>query len=411
LARLLLLLPTTSYRVGDFLSAARRLDVDVVVGSDQPPVLEQYAAGHTVTLDFTDLVKGVGQIAAFARDFPLTAIIGVDDGTTVLAAMASDALGLVHNSPESVVATRDKYRFRATLANAGPPAPSFQQFNLDHDPAEAARAAPYPCVLKPVALAASRGVIRANNETEFTAAFERISRILEEPDVAAVGAAAQRILVESFIPGQEVALEGLLDDGELHVLALFDKPDPLDGPFFEEIIFVTPSRHRQEIRDAIVATAQQAVAALGLRHGPIHAEFRINSDGVWPLEVAARSMGGLCARVLTFGAGVALEDLILRHALGLPVDSMDRDSQPAGVMMIPTPRAGILRSVDGVEAARAVPGIDSVTISIPLGQPVTPPPEGTRYLGFIFARGDTPGDAEAALRQAHECLKIAIEPA
>ena len=205
-----------------------------------------------------------------------------------------------------------------------------------------------------------------------------------------MGAAAQRILVESFIPGREVALEGLLDDGTLHVLALFDKPDPLDGPFFEETIFVTPSRLPGAVRDDVVATARQAVAALGLHHGPIHAEFRVNSDGVWPLEVAARSIGGLCARVLTFGAGVALEDLILRHALGLPVASLARDSRPAGVMMIPTPRAGILRAVEGLEAARATPGVDEVIISIPLGQPVTPPPEGYRYLGFIFRPGRHP---------------------
>ncbi|MFP6743758.1 MAG: ATP-grasp domain-containing protein [Alphaproteobacteria bacterium] len=408
MARLLLLIPTTSYRVGDFLAAAGRLDVDVVVGSDQPPVLEQYAAGRTAAVDFADLRAGTGQITAFADDYPLSAILGVDDGTTVLAAMASEALGLAHNSVDSVVATRDKYRFRAALANAGPPAPRFQQFALDHDVAEAARAAPFPCVLKPVALAASRGVIRADDEAEFVAAFERITRILGEPDVAAVGAAAQRILVESFIPGREVALEGLLDDGVLHVLALFDKPDPLDGPFFEETIFVTPSRLPEAVRDDIVATARQAVAALGLRHGPIHAEFRVNGDGVWPLEVAARSIGGLCARVLTFGAGVSLEDLILRHALGLSLDCLERDSRPAGVMMIPTPRAGILRGVEGLEAARATPGVDDVTISIPLGQLVTPPPEGTRYLGFIFARGDSPENAEAALRQAHDRLDIVI---
>lgn len=408
MARLLLLIPTTSYRVGDFLKAAARLDVDVVVASDQPPVLAQYAAGRTVTVDFTDLRAGTGQITAFAGDYPLSAILGVDDGTTVLAAMASEALGLVHNSVDSVVATRDKYRFRAAMANAGPPAPTFQQFAVDHDPSDAARAAPYPCVLKPVALAASRGVIRADDEAEFVAAFERITGILGEPDVAAVGAAAQRILVESFIPGREVALEGLLDNGVLHVLALFDKPDPLDGPFFEETIFVTPSRLPEAVRDDIVATARQAVAALGLRHGPIHAEFRVNGDGVWPLEVAARSIGGLCARVLTFGAGVALEELILRHALGLSLDSLERDSRPAGVMMIPTPRAGILGTVEGLEAARVTPGVDDVTISIALGQPVMPPPEGTRYLGFIFARGDSPEDAEAALRQAHDCLDIVI---
>ena len=411
MARLLLLIPTTSYRVADFMAAARRLDVEVVVGSNERPVLEQYAAGRTVTLDFTDLDRGAGQIAAFAHDHPLTAILGVDDETTLLAATASERLGLAHNTPESVAATRDKYRFRSALANAGPPAPTFQQFDLDDDPAQAAKGAPYPCVLKPVALAASRGVIRADDEAGFVVAFERIARILREPDVAGFGEANQRILVESFIPGAEVALEGLLIRGRLRVLALFDKPDPLDGPFFEETIFVTPSRLPATVQERIAATVEQAIAALGLRDGPIHAELRVNANGVWPIEVAARSIGGLCSRVLRFGAGASLEELILGHALGRPLASLEREPRPAGVMMIPTPLAGTLRAVRGLDEARAVAGVDEATISIPLGHPVAPPPEGTRYLGFIFAHGDTPEAAEASLREAHGRLTFDIEPA
>ena len=411
MARLLLLIPTTSYRVADFMAAAARRDAEVTVGSNQRPVLEQFAGGRTVKLDFADLERGAGQIAAFARDYPLTAILGLDDQTTLLAAIASERLGLPHNTPESVAATRDKYRFRSALANAGPPAPAFQQLALADDPAQAAKIAPYPCVLKPVALAASRGVIRANDETAFVAAFERIARILREPDVTGFGAANQRILVESFIPGAEVALEGLLIGGRLHVLALFDKPDPLDGPFFEETIFVTPSRLPAPAQKRIGATVEQAIAALGLRDGPIHAELRVNRDGVWPIEIAARSIGGLCSRVLRFGAGVRLEELILGHALGLPLENLERESRPAGVMMIPTPLAGTLRAVRGLDEARAVDGVDEATINIPIGQVVAPPPEGTRYLGFIFAHGETPAAAEASLREAHRQLAFDIEPA
>ena len=411
MARLLLLIPTTSYRVADFMAAAERLDIAMVVGSNQRSVLEQFAGERCLTLDFSDLAEGRRRIEAYAADYPLAAILGVDDETLLLAASASEALGLTHNSPDSVTATRNKYRFRAALANAGPPSPEFRLLNLDSDdPALAARRAPYPCVLKPLALAASRGVIRADDEAAFLAARRRIAAILEDPGVAAVqGGIARQILVESYIPGAEVALDGLLHDGRLEILALFDKPDPLIGPYFEETIFITPSRLPTAVQDRIAATAQCVVDALGLRFGPIHAEFRVNDSGVWPLEMAARPIGGLCSRMLRFGAGVRLEELILRHALGLPAVDIEPDRRPAGVMMIPTPGAGTLREVRGLEDARAVAGIDDVTISIAPGRPVAPPPEGYRYLGFIFAHGDSPDAAEAALRKAHACLEIEIE--
>ena len=406
--RLLLLVPTTSYRIGDFLDAAERLGVEVAVGSDQRQVLEQYSEGRTVTLDFKNVEWGVAQIETYSRDYPLAAIVGVDDETTVIAAKASQALSLPHNAPESVAATGNKHRFRTCLANSGLPAPRFTLFPVDDDPERAARDSFYPAVLKPLALSASRGVIRANDPVQFAAAFRRIRAILEKADIR--GEAASHIQVEEYVPGDEVALEGLLDDGRLTVLALFDKPDPLHGPYFEETIYVTPSRLPGHVQGAIAATVSRAVATLGLREGPIHAEMRINEKGVWLIEVAARSIGGLCSRALHFGAAGRLEDLILRQALGLPVPIIELDRPATGVMMIPIPAAGVLRRVDGIEAARALADIEDVTISIPLGETLVPVPEGNRYLGFIFARSDTPEAVEAALRAAHGELEFTIEP-
>jgi biotin carboxylase len=265
---------------------------------------------------------------------------------------------------------------------------------------------PYPVVLKPLALSASRGVIRVDDPEQFLGACKRIQAILANADQH--GEAASHILVESYIPGREVALEGLLDNGELKVLALFDKPDPLEGPFFEETIYITPSRLSGGVQSEIAATVAAAVATLGLRHGPVHAELRINDQGVWLIEVAARSIGGLCARTLDFGAGGRLEDLIIRAAMALPAIETAAHAA-SGVMMLPIPRAGVLRRVDGLTIARAVAGIQDITISIPLGDTLVPVPEGNRYLGFIFSSGDTPEMAEAALREAHSHLEFVIE--
>jgi biotin carboxylase len=250
-------------------------------------------------------------------------------------------------------------------------------------------------------------VIRADGAPGFVEAWSRLARILEEPAVAARGgAAAGEILVEDFVPGIEVALEGLLSRGELRVLSLFDKPDPLDGPYFEETIYVTPSRHKRGIQEECARTANAAARALGLTEGPIHAEMRINDAGVSVIEIAARSIGGLCSRALRFGTGMSLEELILRHALGLEIPSSDREVTAAGVMMIPIPGAGVLQEALGVAAAREVPGIEEVTISAHVGSRLKPLPEGDRYLGFIFSRAETPERAETALREAHACLEF-----
>ena len=261
---------------------------------------------------------------------------------------------------------------------------------------------------KPLVLSASRGVIRANTDVELVAAWQRISAILAELDVQSLGEGARKILVEDFVPGVEVALEGMLTDGRLTTLAIFDKPDPLDGPFFEETIYVTPSRLREADQEAIVDCAARASGALGLTDGPIHVELRINDAGPWLIELAARSIGGLCSRTLSFGTGMSLEEIIVRHALGWPIASLVREHPAAGVMMIPIPRAGILERVDGLEAARAVAGIEEVTISMHQGQRIVPLPEGSAYLGFIFSRAVTPGEAEASLRRAHALLDFTI---
>ncbi|RMG47371.1 MAG: ATP-grasp domain-containing protein [Acidobacteria bacterium] len=409
MSRILLLLPTRTYRAPDFMRAAERLGVDVVVASEEASSLAEKNPGGLLALDFHRPDEAARAVVVFAQRYPLDAVIGVDDETTIVAAQIAAALGLPHNSVESVRATRYKDLMRRLLARAGVPGPRFWVFSLDDDPGRLAERVEYPCVLKPTFLAASRGVIRANGRSEFLAAFRRIAAILRDPEIMARDAqAARQILVESYISGHEVAVEGILVGGELRPLALFDKPDPLEGPYFEETIYVTPSRHSPDVQSAIIACTARAAQAIGLREGPVHAELRINEEGPQVIEIAARSIGGLCSRTLRFGTGLSLEDIIIRHALGLDVASLRREHRAAGVMMIPIPRAGILREVRGIEEARAVPDIEDITITAHLGQRLVPLPEGSRYLGFIFSRADTPERAEAALRRAHSRLTFRI---
>jgi biotin carboxylase len=406
--RLLLLLPTTTYRTQDFLDAARTLGVDIVCASEQPSTFETHAPDNLLTIDFADPDAAAARVADLTVRRPLSAVVGVDDLTTVAAAAIAERLGLRSSAVAAVAAARDKYQMRQCLAAGGVPIPRFRRMALKDDPFLAARGVAFPCVLKPLALSASRGVIRANNVDQFIAAFRRIATLLQRADVDVSGDSRQFLLAEQYVPGVEVALEGLLMGGALHTLALFDKPDPLEGPFFEETLYVTPSRLPADAQRAIERVAGAACTALGLTEGPVHAELRVNDAGPWVLEVAARSIGGLCSRTLRFGTGMTLEEIILRHALGWPIDSLVRERRPAGVMMIPIPRGGRLQRVRGTEAAGAVPGIEEVTITAHAGQDLVPLPEGWQYLGFIFARADTPDAVEAALRDAHARLTFDI---
>jgi len=405
---LLLLIPTTTYRTEDFLEAAKRLDVDVLIASERANVMAGEFPDSLLTLPFNDPAVAAREVLSRTRGRTIDAVVPVDEVTTVAGAAIAAALGLRANPVAAVSATRNKRRMRELLARAGVAAPAFTSFAVTEDPERAARRVRYPCVLKPLGLSASRGVIRADTPSEFAAAFRRIAAILETPELRELGPGADEVLVEAFIPGVEVALEGLLQEGTLTTLALFDKPDPLDGPFFEETIYVTPSRLPGETQAAIRDCTARAARAIGLHDGPIHAELRVNAEGPWVLEIAARSIGGLCSRTLRFGTGLSLEDIILRHALGLPIASLTREARAAGVMMIPIPRAGVLDEVQGLDEARAVPLIEDVTISAHKGQELVPLPEGARYLGFIFSRAETPAEVEAALRSAHARLRFLI---
>jgi biotin carboxylase len=390
--------------------AARRLEVDLTVASERPSAFEASRPEALLTLDFAHPEHAAQQSRDFAARHPVDAVLGVDDDTVVVASAIGFALGVGGNAVAAVEAARDKHRQRDLMAQQGVPVPRFQLHRLDEDIDGVARTQTYPCVVKPLRLSASRGVIRANDAREFTAAVRRLATILAQPDAAACAEAAGVFLVEEYIPGDEVALEGLLSGGRLHTLALFDKPDPLDGPFFEETIYATPSRLPERAQRALEETAARAARAIRLTRGPVHAELRWNDRGPWLIEIAARPIGGRCSAALRFQDGATLEELVIREALGMAPASLVRETQAAGVMMIPVAGAGILREVRGVAEARAVPGVEDVVITAHRGQELVPWPEGSRYPGFIFAHGKRPEDVVGALREAHRRLSFDLDP-
>jgi len=401
MSRLLLLLPTTTYRTAAFVEAARQIGVELTVASEEPSALQATSLGGLITLPLNDPQRSATEAFLFAQRYPLAAVVGVDDDTAIVAAVIAQRLGLKGNPVHAMQAARDKHQQRELLAKAGVPIPRFMLRGLNEEPAEIARIVTYPCVVKPLRLSASRGVMRADNVQGFMKAQNRLRSIVRQPEAT--------FLIEEFIPGYEVALEGLVVNRRMHVLAIFDKPDPLDGPFFEETIYVTPSQVPAALQKAIVDCAERAVRALGITEGPIHAELRYNERGPWLIELAARPIGGRCSAVLRFGdKDVTLEEIILRHALGMPIPSLQRERQAAGVMMIPIPGAGTLQEVRGVAEAQAVPLIEDVQITAHPGERLVPFPEGSRYPGFIFARGETPAVVEAALRDAHGRLEFVI---
>jgi biotin carboxylase len=412
---ILLLVPTTSYRLDDFQAAAKRLGVSLLVGSDLCREVEGMFAEREdqVSLDYRRPERAADRIAELARARSIRGIVPASDPTAVIAALAAERLGLPHNPPAAARRAANKHAMRVALRDAGVPVPAFLPFRLDEDPEAAAAAAPYPCVLKPLIFSASRGVIRADDAAGFVRAWRRIEKLLRDTRAERrprEEETARGILVEAFVPGAEVAVEGLLRGGALEVLAVFDKPDPLDGPFFEETLYVTPSRHPAQVLAAVERVTAAGARGLGLVEGPIHAELRLSPEGPVVLEIAARSIGGLCSRTLRFGAGLSLEEVLVAHAMGLPIESLRREARASGVMMLPIPTRGILHGVRGIEEARAVPGVEDVVITVPEGREVVPLPEGDSYLGFLFAKGETPAAVEAALREAHRRLAFDIRP-
>jgi hypothetical protein len=430
LRRLLLFTNKLGYQTRSFEEAAQKHDTEIIYVTDRCHQLEDPWGDRAIAVHFESAQSAAANVVEALNGKSVHGILALGDSPSVAAAYTARELGISYNHPVAVEACRSKLRMREVFRETGLKTLWFRTIDLDPLPEPALVGISYPCVLKPLSLSASRGVIRANNRDEFVSAALRIRMLLESPEIRATREAhLDQILVEGYIPGREVAVEGLLTDGVLRVLAIFDKPDPLEGPYFEETIYVTPSNLTESQQLAIHKCAQDSARAIGLTRGPVHAEFRVHGEGaadeVWPLEIAARPIGGLCARALRFvenenqtienenaqeQASIGLEELLLLHSLDLPVSTWMRERMAAGVMMIPVPSSGILESVQGEEAARAIPGITELLITARLHDYIEAWPEGASYLGFLFAAAETPGEVEQALRAAHAKLRFTMTP-
>ncbi len=410
--RILILASKLGYQTRGFAEAAEKLGMDVVFGTDRCHQLDDPWGDRALALHFESPREAAQVIAQQLHDTPPDAIVALGDRPTLTAAYAAQGFGIPGNPPHAVEICRNKLCQREALAAAGLPVPQFFSFAVSDDLSRVAERVKFPCVVKPTVLAASQGVIRANDAKDFEAAVKRIRALLESPEIQVLREPGlDQLLVEAYIPGREVAIEGLIEDGTLRVLAIFDKPDPLEGPYFEETIYVTPSRLTARVQASLESCAIRSMAALGLATGPVHAEFRINDDRPWVIEIAPRPIGGLCSRALRFGPQrLSLEELLLRHALRLGGSDLERENDASGVMMIPVPRSGIFEGVDGIEDAEKVPGVDEIRITARLHDYVAAWPDGASYLGFIFARAGTPGESEAALRAAHAELHFNFSP-
>jgi formate-dependent phosphoribosylglycinamide formyltransferase (GAR transformylase) len=414
--RLLLFTAKLGYQTRSFQEAARKLDVELIYVTDRCHQLEDPWGDRAIPVHFETPEVAAYAVIEALRGQEIGGILALGDRPIVAASYAARGLGLTGNHPAAVEACRNKLRMREILRDAGLRVPWFRKVPLHPTPEPALLGMSYPCVLKPLSLSASQGVVRANNREEFRAAAERIQRLLDSPEIRATREPnLDHLIVEGYIPGREVAVEGLLTDGILRMLTIFDKPDPLEGPFFEETIYVTPSGLSDSQQLAIENCARDSARALGLSHGPIHAEFRINEEGVWPLEVASRPIGGLCSRALRFSIDgqqepIGLEELLLRQALELPGANAPRENPASGVMMIPVPQSGILEGISGEEAARSITGITELLITARLHDYIAAWPEGSSYLGFLFARGNDAQEVERAIRNAHQKLAFTITP-
>jgi len=413
--RVLVFARKLGYQTRSFDEAARKLGVALTFVTDRCHQLEDPWGDRAIAVHFDSPEAAAYTVLEAVRAGErIDGILALGDRPAVAAAYVARGLGLSYNHPLAVEACHSKLRMREVFRDAGLRVPWFRPVSLRPSPEPALLGISYPCVLKPVSLSASQGVVRANNREEFLVATQQVRRVLESPEVLASREGhLDEMIVEGYIAGKEVAVEGLLVNGDLRVLAIFDKPDALEGPYFEETIYVTPSRLPEAQQREIERCTAAAVQALGLSHGPVHAEFRINEEGVWPLEVAPRPIGGFCARALRFEGSerdelVGLEELLLRHAVEMPVGGWEREAKASGVMMIPVPASGVLEHLEGEDAARAVPNITDLHVTARLHDYIAAWPEGASYLGFLFARGETAGAVEAALRAAHGELRFAI---
>ncbi len=410
--RILLLIPATSYRATAFVEAARAMGVEITVGSNHKSTLAAMNPAGFLSLDIHNLPQAVETARSFAKKYPVDAVIGVDDQSVIAASAIAEELNLNHNTIISVTAARNKYIMREFLSQHNIPQPAYRKASLNDDKEKLNEITTYPAVVKPVALSGSRGVVKVTNRQELHEAVSLIRNIISTLVAHEKGQEAKTILIEEYIDGDEVAVDGLLIDEKLHPLVLFDKPEPLRGPFFEETMYTTPSRHSTKIQSEIFEVVKNAAQAMGLMTGPVHAELRFNETGIYLIELAARSIGGYCAQILRFEdpatgtTNSTLEELIVRDALDEPVYSYRREKDAVGVMMLPVPGRGIVRKIYGKQEAKQVPCITDVVITVREGEELIPLPESGKYPGFIFSRAKRPVEVERALRKAHSLLKF-----
>lgn len=404
----LILAPHGSYRTYDFIQAAERLGIQTLIASEgKHSIISAYAQG--IHLDFTQQDDAIYQeLQQAVSHFKISGVIATDDYTTELAARIAKQLGLPHNDPAAVRLTQRKDLARDRLQQQGICKPEHSRIDLSKQIDQQIDKLSFPVVVKPVGLSASRGVIRANDRDELKQAIARVHRLLLSMNDLD-DEVTRFLLVEEFIAGTEVAVEALLSDGRLKVLTIFDKPDPLEGPFFEESYYIMPTALSESIQQQLQSVLEQACRAYGLSEGPVHAECRIRDQRVYVIEIAARTIGGLCGRLLNVGTGYSLEELVLNQAMGKQIE-IQPAQQAAGVLMIPIPKAGVLKRVEGLLEAQKVPFVDEINIQIGEGHELIPLPEGASYLGFIFAYAPTPQQAEQALRDAHAKMKFVISP-
>ena len=400
--RAVVVLPSTTYRAHDFVSAAESLGIDLVVASENPPPFDM--GDRYLHIDCSDPQSAADSITKMGDEIAFDGVVAADDAGVMVASLAGTTLGLAANKPDAARATRDKLLLRNRLATAEVPQPRFVALEPTQSSAEEiAQAVGFPLVVKPLSRSASQGVIRVDRPQDLPATIDRVRRIIGDDEHSS------RLLLEAYLPGEEVAVEGLVRNGELMVLAIFDKPDTSKGPSFPETILVTPSRLSDNSQQECIRVAEAALRGLGLTHGPVHIELKIHNGRASVLEVAARSIGGLCSRSLNFGLmGTTLESLILRNAVGMDKPELRREQHASGVLMIPIPSSGLLGSIEGIDETLTIPNITGVDITINVGSEILAPPEGDRYLGFVFARADTPDAVESALREAKDTIAVLV---
>lgn len=403
MSRALILLPTTSYRAPELLFAAEKIGISVTIGAEETNVLTGVNPGGYLAVSFSDSGAALSAVREFHSMNPFDAVVGVDDATALVAAQLAEALHLPGNSPSAVATTLNKRKLRDALAGRLPLAPKHSAYAYIEDPEKIAPRLAYPVVLKPTTLSGSQGVVRADSPGEFIAMWRRVWQIIRSTG------ACPELLVEEYVSGGEVAVEGLVDNGKLHILTVFDKPDPLEGPYFEESIYVRPTNLTPEVVRRIDECLSSALSMINFRHGPVHAEFRISSSGPVLIEIGPRPIGGRCSRSMHFANGATLEEVVLRHALGQ--DSLPNEEAigSSGVMMIPKTESGILLEFSGVREAEKIAGIEEIIITASKGMRMEPLPEGAGYLGFIFARASSRESVVAALRSANEKIEWVVE--